>query len=211
MDYTQRQTGTSLRVSRISKPPNRAPGRRPAARTRTSPPRLLHPQATASELRDIDLLVFDFDGVMTDNRVLVTEDGREAAFCDRGDGTGLAALRREGLPMLILSTETVPIVAHRARKLRIECIHGADDKWAVLKPLLDERGIDPRRVAYVGNDVNDLTCLGQVGIPIAVADAYPEVKRVARFITRRPGGAGAVREVCQAVLKARGATMWPGL
>lgn len=153
----------------------------------------------------MSLVVFDFDGVMTDNRVLVTEDGREAAFCNRSDGTGIASLRQAGLPILILSTEVVPIVAHRARKLKVECVHGSDDKWHTLRQILQERRVDARDVVYVGNDVNDADCMARVGVPIAVADACPEVKRLARFVTRKPGGHGAVREVCDAILAARGA------
>ena len=170
-----------------------------------SRPRSTITPALSRRLRSLALLVLDFDGVMTDNRVLVTDDGREAAFCNRSDGMGLSALRHAGVPMLILSTKKVPIVVHRARKLKLECVHGSDDKWASLKELLDARGIDPDRVAYVGNDVNDLDCMEHVGFPISVADGYPEVLRVAKYITRRPGGFGAVREVCDAILKARGA------
>jgi 3-deoxy-D-manno-octulosonate 8-phosphate phosphatase (KDO 8-P phosphatase) len=156
------------------------------------------------QLNSLALIVFDFDGVLTDNRVLVTDDGREAAWCDRSDGLGLAALRRIGVPALILSTETNPIVSHRARKLQTECIHGSEDKWAQLSHLLQTRRIDPAAVAYVGNDINDLDCLRHVGLPIAVADAYPPVRKIARLITERPGGFGAVREICDLIVRARG-------
>ena len=152
--------------------------------------------------------MFDFDGVMTDNRVLVTDDGREAAWCNRSDGMGIGGLKRIGLPVLILSTETNPIVKHRAAKLQVECIHGSADKWASLERVLKARGIDPSLVAYVGNDVNDVECMRHVGLPIAVADAYPAAKKLARFITKRRGGDGAVREVCDAILDARGASPW---
>ena len=156
------------------------------------------------QLKSLALIVFDFDGVLTDNRVLVTDDGREAAWCHRSDGLGLAALRRIGVPTLILSTETNPIVAHRARKLQTECIHGCDDKWAQLDDLLKARAIDAAAVAYVGNDINDLECLRHVGLPIAVADAYQPVKKIARLVTERPGGYGAVREICDLIVRARG-------
>lgn len=157
------------------------------------------------QLKSLALIVFDFDGVMTDNRVLVTDDGREAAWCNRSDGMGVAMLRQSGLPILILSTETNPIVAHRARKLKVECIHGSEDKWATLAGVLQARNIDPALVAYVGNDVNDVECLRRVGLPICVADAYQPAKELARLITRRRGGEGAVREICDAILRARGA------
>jgi YrbI family 3-deoxy-D-manno-octulosonate 8-phosphate phosphatase len=156
------------------------------------------------QLKSLTLLVFDYDGVFTDNRVLVTDDGHEAVLCNRSDGLGLAALRRIGLPVLILSTEANPVVAHRARKLQTECIHGCDDKWTALKEILAARGLDAATVAFVGNDINDLECLQHVGLPICVADAYPAVRKVARMVTRRRGGDGAVREICEAIVQARG-------
>jgi YrbI family 3-deoxy-D-manno-octulosonate 8-phosphate phosphatase len=157
--------------------------------------------------RSLKLVVFDFDGVMTDNRVLVTDDGHEAAWCNRSDGMGLEALKRIGMPMLILSTEVNSIVSHRARKLSIECLHGSEDKWAILAGVLRARSIDPALVAYVGNDANDVECMKHIGLPICVADAYQPARRVARFITERPGGYGAVREVCDLILRARGAEL----
>lgn len=154
-------------------------------------------------LRSLRLIVFDFDGVFTDNRVLVFEDGREAVFCSRGDGLGLAGLRRVGVDLLILSTETNPVVGARARKLQIECVQGCEDKWTTLCEILAVRGLDPGEVAYMGNDVNDLDCLRHVGLPICVADAHPDARAAARLITERRGGEGAVREVCDAIIRAR--------
>ncbi len=144
----------------------------------------------------VDLVVFDFDGVMTDNRVLVFQDGSEAVVCSRADGLGLDRLREAGVEMMILSTETNPVVAARARKLRMPVIHGQKDKAATLAALLAERGTDPARVVYVGNDANDLGCLAMVGLPVAVADAVPEVIATARWVLTRNGGDGAVREFC---------------
>jgi len=151
-------------------------------------------------LARVRLLVFDFDGVFTDNKVLVDEDGREAAFCSRGDGLGAVALQSLGFDIVILSTEPNPIVAHRAAKLKIPCVHGLDDKWAALQALLQERGLAAADVAYVGNDINDETCLKNVGLPICTADAHPSVKPLARIVTRRRGGDGAVRQICDAII-----------
>lgn len=155
-------------------------------------------------LARVRLVVFDFDGVFTDNRVLVDEDGREAAFCSRGDGLGTVALQRLGFQILILSTEPNPIVAHRAAKLKIPCVHGLEDKWAALQALLLERKLDAADVAYVGNDVNDAACLRNVGLPICTADAHPAVKALARIVTSRRGGDGAVRQICDAIIDVRG-------
>ena len=153
-------------------------------------------------LRKVALVVFDFDGVMTDNRVFIDENGREAVVCSRGDGMGISLLRAAGVPMLIFSTEVNRVVATRAAKLRLECVHGLADKGAALAALLAERNVDPATVAYVGNDVNDRECLRLVGVPICVGDAHPSVLPLARLITAQPGGRGAVREVCDWILDA---------
>ena len=113
-------------------------------------------------------------------------------------------LSRAGVGCLILSTETNPVVSARAAKLGVECVQGLGDaKGEALRGILRDRTLDPATVAYVGNDVNDIECLQQVGVPICVADAWPAVRRAARFVTVRRGGAGAVREVCDLVLAAR--------
>lgn len=107
---------------------------------------------------DIDAVVLDFDGTQTDDRVLVDSEGRETVAVHRGDGLGIAALRRAGLELLILSTEQNPVVAARANKLRVPVLHGIDRKDLALKQWCDEHGVTPDRVLYVGNDVNDLPC-----------------------------------------------------
>jgi N-acylneuraminate cytidylyltransferase len=151
----------------------------------------------------IDLVIFDFDGVMTDNGVWVDEDGRELARCNRGDGWGVARVREAGVPMLVLSTEERSVAAARSAKLGIRCIHGVADKAAFLREWLAAEGIDPLHVAYVGNDVNDLRAMAAVGFPVAVGDAHPDVKRVARLVLASAGGHGAVREFCDRLLEQR--------
>ncbi|MEO7476177.1 MAG: HAD hydrolase family protein [Gemmatimonadales bacterium] len=154
------------------------------------------PPGVAADLAAVRLVVFDFDGVFTDNTVYVSEDGTETVRCWRGDGLGLQALRRAGIDVLILSTEVNPVVTARSRKLGVECVQGCDDKWARLEAILRERGLTPDQVAFVGNDVNDLGCLQAVRMPVVVGDAHPSVLAAARLRTERPGGRGAVREVC---------------
>lgn len=161
------------------------------------------PAPSVEELRRLRLLVLDFDGVMTDNRVLVNQDGCESVACHRGDGRGIALVRERGVEVFVLSTERNPVVQARARKLGVECLHGCDDKLTELRRLATARGYDATEIAYVGNDVNDLSCLRWVGIPIVVADAEPEVRGVARLVTSRRGGHGAVREVTDWILMAR--------
>lgn len=149
---------------------------------------------------DIDAVVLDFDGTQTDDKVLVDSEGRETVAVHRGDGLGIAALRRAGLPVLILSSETNPVVAARARKLRVPVLHGVDRKDLALKQWCEEQGIAPERVLYVGNDVNDLPCFGLAGWPVAVADAHRVVRESARSVTSVPGGHGAIREIASWVL-----------
>ncbi|MEU3842468.1 N-acylneuraminate cytidylyltransferase [Streptomyces sp. NPDC028635] len=144
---------------------------------------------------DIDAVVLDFDGTQTDDRVLIDSDGREFVSVHRGDGLGIAALRDSGLQMLILSTERNPVVAARARKLRLPVLHGIDRKDLALKQWCEETGIAPERVLYVGNDVNDLPCFALVGWPVAVASAHEVVRGAARAVTTVPGGDGAIREI----------------
>ncbi|MFF7353359.1 MULTISPECIES: N-acylneuraminate cytidylyltransferase [Streptomyces] len=149
---------------------------------------------------DIDAVVLDFDGTQTDDRVLIDSDGREFVSVHRGDGLGIAALRRSGLKMLILSTEQNPVVAARARKLKLPVLHGIDRKDLALKQWCEEQGIAPERVLYVGNDVNDLPCFALVGWPVAVASAHDVVRGAARAVTTVPGGDGAIREIASWIL-----------
>ena len=151
-------------------------------------------------LGQLKLLVLDFDGVLTDNRVLVSEDGRESVLCHRGDSLGLGLLKAAGIEVVVLSKEKNPVVAARCRKLGIEYIQGCDDKLTVLKQKAESGKLKPEEIAYVGNDVNDVECLKWVGLPIAVADSVPQVKAAAKWITAKPGGHGAVREVCDLLL-----------
>ncbi|MFG3195253.1 cytidylyltransferase domain-containing protein [Streptomyces sp. NPDC048208] len=153
------------------------------------------PAGALPTLADVDAVVLDFDGTQTDDRVLIDTDGREFVSVHRGDGLGIAALRRAGLPTLILSTEQNPVVAARARKLRLPVLHGIDRKDVALKQWCEEQGIAPERVLYAGNDVNDLPCLALVGWPVAVADAHDAVRGAARAVTTVPGGRGAIREI----------------
>jgi YrbI family 3-deoxy-D-manno-octulosonate 8-phosphate phosphatase len=151
----------------------------------------------------VRLLVLDFDGVLTDNTVTVTSDGVESVTCWRGDGIGTAALMAAGVPVVVISKERDPVVGVRCRKLGLEYHQGVDDKAPVLAALIAEHAIDATDVAYVGNDTNDLDCLAMVGLPVAVADAHPDVLPAVAHVTAAPGGRGAVREVCDRILAAK--------
>ena len=147
-------------------------------------------------LESILLVAFDFDGVFTDNRVFVFEDGREAVACYRSDGVGLRKLDLLGIHSLVISTETNPVVSERCKKRNIRCRQGVQDKLIVLTGIAGQLGVPLSQTAFVGNDINDLDCLKEVGLPIAVNDSHPEVLPHALYITSARGGYGAVREIC---------------
>lgn len=160
-----------------------------------------------SRLRDIKLLVCDFDGVFTDNRVFTDQNGVETVACSRGDGMGLEMLRKSGVAILVLSKETNPVVTARCNKLKLECMQGVNDKLPALQQLAKERGLTAREIAYLGNDTNDLGPLSWVGLPCVVADVHPHVlptlQRPGTLVLSKEGGFGAVRELCDMLRAAR--------
>ena len=147
----------------------------------------------------VELLVFDFDGVFTDNLVRVDQHGHEAVFCSRADSLGVDMLRTAHVPMLILSTETNPVVTARANKLRIPVEQGCGNKAAFLAAYMQSKGIEPNNVIYMGNDVNDLAAMRLVGCIAAPGDAHPAVLNIAHVVTAALGGRGAVRELCEGI------------
>lgn len=152
--------------------------------------------------KQIDLIVYDFDGVMTDNRVTVCEDGKESVVVHRGDGLGVSKLRELGLQQMILSTEQNPVVRARAKKLKLEIIHGVDDKRQTLLKYLKEHDISPDRVLYIGNDVNDLACMLSVGFRGCPADAEPEILQICQWVSSKNGGYGVIREIFREISNA---------
>lgn len=152
---------------------------------------------------DVDAVVTDFDGVHTADTATISADGEERVTVSRSDGLGVRLLREAGVPVLILSTEQHPVVAARAAKLRVDVRHGVDDKAAALIEWAAQQGVPLERIAYVGNDINDLSCLALVGWPIAVPGAHESALSAARVVLGRPGGSGAVRELAERVLRAR--------
>ncbi|HYP45057.1 MAG TPA: acylneuraminate cytidylyltransferase [Propionibacteriaceae bacterium] len=151
----------------------------------------------------LDAVITDFDGVHTADTAYVDQMGREAVRVSRSDGLGIAQAKAAGVELLILSKERNPVVAARAAKLGVEVLQAVDDKAPAVLAWLAAHQIAPERAAYVGNDVNDLPAMRVVGWPVAVADARPEVLAAARLRLTRPGGRGAVRELCDLVVAAR--------
>ncbi|MGE5222470.1 MAG: cytidylyltransferase domain-containing protein [Omnitrophica WOR_2 bacterium] len=153
--------------------------------------------------QEVRLVVFDFDGVMTDNRVWVDENGHEQVAAYRSDSTGLGLLRRAGIESVVISTESNPVVSARCAKLGLPVFQNIADKAATLQTLLDQRKIEPACVVYLGNDINDVPCFPLVGCAAVVADAQPEALRQADLVLSQRGGHGAVRELCDLILQER--------
>ena len=154
-------------------------------------------------LAEIRLVVFDFDGVFSDNRVWTNDRGEESVAGCRADTYGLRRLDEVGVEYVILTSETNDAVPARARKMRIECIRGVEDKLPLLRHELARRGVSPAETAYLGNDVNDAECLAAVGLSVVPADAWEEVVQLASIVLTRNGGHGCVREFCDAVWNAK--------
>lgn len=152
------------------------------------------------DIDPISLLVLDFDGVLTDNSVIVDQQGREAVICSREDSLGISKLKEAGFAILVISKETNPVVGERCKKLGIGCIQGCDDKLGALQEVSAAKGLTAVNIAYVGNDENDIECLNWVGFPVAVADATEKVTNLSCYQTTKPGGKGAVREVANLLL-----------
>lgn len=158
-------------------------------------------------LGTVRLVVFDFDGVFTDNTVFVSQEGVESVRCWRSDGLGLSRLKSIGVQSLIISTETNPVVSARASKLKLPCMQAVEDKAQGVLQACAEFGIPPEETAFVGNDINDIPAFKSVALPIGVADAYPEIFPHVAYRTSKPGGFGAVREICDLIFHARAGTL----
>jgi YrbI family 3-deoxy-D-manno-octulosonate 8-phosphate phosphatase len=149
------------------------------------------------------MVVFDFDGVFTDNLVIVDGNGIESVRCWRSDGLGISLLRSIGIKTMIVSTETNPVVSMRASKLKIECYQAVEDKGLMLSKIATDHELELDEIAFMGNDINDIPALKIVGLPAAVADACEELNGIVLYKTNRPGGFGAVREFCDLIYSKR--------
>lgn len=160
--------------------------------------------ALRQRLRKVRMVIMDVDGVLTDAGMYYSESGEELKKFNTRDGHGITLLHAAGIKTALVTRERTPIVTRRAAKLGITEVHqGALDKLPVLKALLEKHGVAPEEACYIGDDVGDQEVMGYVGFAAAVADALPQIKKVARYVTRKKGGEGAVREVCDLILAAR--------
>ena len=153
--------------------------------------------------KTIKLIICDFDGVVTDNLVITDQDGRESVVASRSDSMHIKKLREMGIELMILSSEANPVVMARAKKMGVEAIHnvGMQAKGLVMREVLEQKNVKAENVVYLGNDLNDLPCFEVAGWSVAVADAYPEVIRAADYVLTKTGGHGAIRELCELILK----------
>lgn len=151
----------------------------------------------------INCIFYDFDGVMTDNRVLVDQNGVESVFVNRSDGYGIARIMEMGIPQVIVSTEINPVVERRAEKLKLEVIHGVADKGKTVKEYCEKHGYGLDSVMFMGNDLNDLPAMEIVGYRAAPADAEEEVLKIADWVSKKNGGFGAVRDLYRELCKGR--------
>ncbi len=145
---------------------------------------------------DVKLVIFDFDGVFTDNRVITSQDGIESVICWRSDGIGLSRIVKLGIKVAIVSTESNTVVNVRASKLKIPCFQNIENKALIVEEICTNWQVDIKQTMFVGNDINDIPAFDIVGFPVAVADSYPEIHPHVIHKTQKNGGYGAVREIC---------------
>ena len=158
---------------------------------------------SSSLLSNIQLVMFDFDGVFTDNTVIVDQDGKESVRCWRSDGIGLQRLKEVGIKACIVSTEQNPVVMARAQKLQIDCWQNVADKEAAVIKICTHFNVPTAAAMFVGNDINDIPAFKIVGLPVGVSDCSPEIIPFILFRTKSNGGLGAVRELCDLLFAAR--------
>ena len=161
--------------------------------------------ALADKIRKVNVLVLDVDGVLTDGRIVIGDDGQETKCFHVRDGHGLKMIQRAGVEVMFLTGRKSRVVEHRARELGVQRVYqGALDKLAVFEEILKTRGLSAGQVAYMGDDIVDLPVLRRAGFSVTVSDAHEEVLRAVDLVTQNPGGGGAVREVCEMILKVQG-------
>lgn len=160
---------------------------------------------TDTLLKHIELVLLDVDGVLTTGQIIYNDSGLETKVFHVRDGLGIRMLMEAGIKVGIVTGRSCPALTHRCRNLGLSLIKaGVHDKTAALDEILKETGISAADTAFVGDDLPDLPIMGQVGVPIAVGDAHELVKKRAVLTTRAIGGCGAIREISERILKARG-------
>ncbi len=143
----------------------------------------------------IKLIVYDFDGVLTDSRVYVTEEGKESVACNRNDGWWIKQIKAKGMDQIVLTTEQNPVVLARGKKLNLQVIQSPGEKLNILKEVAREKNIGLENICYIGNEMNDFECMKSVGLTMAPADSNPKIYQLAKIKLNVNGGAGIARKV----------------
>ena len=151
-----------------------------------------------------ELIVYDFDGVMTNNKVYLDQTGNEIVQLNRADGLGVSEIKRLGIRQIIISTEKNQVVSTRAQKLRIECFQGIEDKKKTIIDYCKNHDIDILSVAFLGNDINDKKAMQLVGFPLCPSDAHESIKSISKYVFTAKGGAGVVRELLDIIIEQKG-------
>ena len=158
------------------------------------------------DFKKVQGIAFDFDGVFTDNRVIVCQNGDESVICSRFDGLVLSKLKQLNIPITVISTESNVVVKKRCEKLNIPVIYDCSDKKSAFETWVNENHLNSDFVIFMGNDINDYEVMNSIPYTVAVADAVPEILNCAQFVTTKCGGAGAVREICDIIAEHKAKT-----
>ena len=153
------------------------------------------------KLDEIDVFVFDFDGVLTNNKVYLDKSGKEFVSCSRSDGLAFDVLRLLKKPCFILSTETNPVVRARANKLKVKCFQGVKNKLTGLKEIIQKLNFDRKRVFFVGNDINDYHVMEFCGFSACPQDSHKKIKDIATFKCKTKGGEGVLQEILESIFE----------
>lgn len=152
----------------------------------------------------IDLIVYDFDGVMTDNKVYVDQNGREMVQVNRSDGLAISEIKKLDIKQIIISTETNPVVSARAKKLKIFCLQGVENKKVALIDYCKKNDYQLQNVAYIGNDINDKEVMKIAGFKFCPSDSHESIKMISDLIFYTKGGGGVIRELLDLIKKQKG-------
>lgn len=158
-----------------------------------------------NKAKKIKLLLLDVDGVLTDGRIIYDSRGHDMKFFDVHDGLGVYLLKKAGIPTVLITAKSSRAIKPRARDMKVDAVYAdVSPKTSVLDKILKKYGVNTEEVCFAGDDLVDLGLLKRVGFPIAVANANCEIKQAACYITVKPGGRGAVREIAELLLKSQG-------
>lgn len=154
--------------------------------------------------RKVKLLLLDVDGVLTDGKIIYDSEGRDLKIFDVKDGLGVYLLKKAGILTILITARSSKVIKLRAKDMEVEEIfENAEDKRKILDHILRKYRVSSKEVCFVGDDLVDLSVMKRVGLAISVRDSCPEIKKISDYITKRKGGEGAVREVCELILKAK--------